>query len=211
MRQETKVFTYYKFSELSDSAKENAINMVRERNYDNQFYYDEIIESCKAASELLGFKFGREYTDIRTGHIDDNILELSGARLYTYIINNYGNELFKPKFIKNIDKHVNWKQFICKKHNSASGPFTSIYSRNFISKDGCPLTGTCYDYDILKPVYDFLEKPEKSTTFEDIYKDIESAISNVFCNTEEWLNSDEFITDTIEANDYEFYENGKLA
>ena len=64
--------------------------------------------------------------------------------------------------------------------------------------------------DILQPVYDFLKQPDKSTTFEDLIGYIESAISKTFRNTDEWLSSDEFITEEINANDYEFTENGEL-
>jgi hypothetical protein len=199
----------YSFNELSDKAKDRAINDYRNKGYDNQFYYDEIIESCKAVYELFGFDFGLKYTDIRTGQIDDNILELSGVRLYTYIMNNYGNKLFKPKYIKCIDRHVYWKPFICKRKEYQSGPCTFIYSRNFVSTD-CTLTGFCYDNDILQPVYDFLKKPGISTTFEDIIKEIENAIQKTFDNMDEWLNSDEFISDHFCANDYEFTENGKI-
>ena len=84
-----------------------------------------------------------------------------------------------------------------------------IYS-NIQFDNCCTLTGVCYDNDILQPVYDFLERPNLSTTFEDLIQEIESAISKTFDNTEEWLNSDEFIRDEIEANEYEFKADGSI-
>lgn len=63
--------------------------------------------------------------------------------------------------------------------------------------------------DILQPVYDFLEKPNTSTTFEDLMNEIESAISKTFQQNEEWVNSDEYITEQIESNEYDFTKDGK--
>lgn len=197
----------YQFNELSNEAKQIAIQWYRNGNYDGQLYADEIIDSVKAMAEVFNLKFGREYTDIRTVHIDDNILELQGVRLYKYIVNNYWRHLFRPSYIKSIDRPVYWKQFICKVKKGQNGEYTNLYSK--IRKDNsCVLTGVCYDMDILQPVYDFLQKPDKSTTFADLISDIESAIRITFEINEDWINSDEYITDQIEANEYEFKADG---
>jgi len=60
----------------------------------------------------------------------------------------------------------------------------------------------------MQPIYDFLKNPILSTTFEDLMNEIESAIRKTFDNTEEWVNSDEFIKDEIDANEYEFKADG---
>ena len=60
----------------------------------------------------------------------------------------------------------------------------------------------------MQPVIDFLKKPDTSTTFEDLISGIESAIQKTFDSNEEWINSDEYITETIEANEYEFKADG---
>lgn len=201
----------YEFNELSESSKEKAISQYRNNSYNNNsYYFEEITDSVKAVAELFNLKFGREYTDIRYGHIDDCILELSGIRLYKYILNNYYSSLFVPKYIKKIDRVLRCKQFICKVREGKNGKYTTIYSRLNASNDGCPLTGVCYDYDILQPVYEFLKKPDKSTTFEDLIKDIEHAISKTFRDAEEWVNSDEFITEEIKNNECEFTQDGNL-
>lgn len=200
----------YNFSELSEGAKEKAIQNHREKYIDYSFYYDEIIESVKAVVELFGLKTGNEYSDIRTGHIEDTILNLSGIRLYKYLINNYGSKLFTPKYIKTLDRKVSWKPFKCTYFKNREGKeFTQIHSK-LKTDNSCTLTGVCYDMDILEPVYNFLQSPDKNTTFEELIGDIESAISKTFRDTEDWINSDEFITDEIEANNYEFTEEGKL-
>jgi len=198
----------YKFNELNEAAQRKAIDSFRNADRDYQFYYDEIIDSVKAVCELFNLKTGREWSDIRTSHIEDSILELKGLRLYKYLMNTYGKNLFKPKYIKCIDRPVKWKQFICKVKKGKEGEYTLIYSKHQID-NCCTLTGVCYDMDILQPVYNFLKHPDKSTTFADLMQQIEWAISKTFENTERWINSDEFIKEDIEANEYEFTADGR--
>lgn len=199
----------YKFNELSEEAKNTAISNF-DASDDVYFAYDEIKDSVTAMADLLGLKFGREYTDLRYGHLEDSILNLSGARLYTYLVNNYYSSLFKPKYIKTIDRHVSWKQFICKQAKGHVTPeYTQIYSKNFKDSD-CVLTGACFDNDVLQPVYEFLKKPTNST-FEDLIKDIENAIYKLYRDTGDYYNSREYIVETLESNDCcDFTSNGKM-
>lgn len=204
----------YQFSELSKAAKQKAIESIRNIKADNQFYYDEIVESVKAVCELFNLKTGRQFSDIRTSHIYDNILKLKGIRLYKYIVNNFWGSLYKRKFLGSIGNNRVIKHRMSKTHFYDMNKGARVNSSNFIYSNiqfdnCCTLTGVCYDNDILQPVYDFLKRPNLSTTFEDLMNEIESAISKTFENTEEWLDSDEFITDEIEANEYEFTADGR--
>jgi hypothetical protein len=199
----------YSFDELGEKAKEKAINNFR-NTHDNYHIFSEIIDTCKKVAALFGLKFGREYATLLTGHIDDDILNLSGERLYKYIVNNYWYDLFTPKYKKHINRELKGKQFIFKSGKDYKGEkYTFIYSRNFFDND-CVLTGVCWDYDILKPVYDFLKKPEKDTNFQNLIDEIGWAIQKTFNDCEDWLNSREFIIDEIEANGYEFTEDGEI-
>lgn len=204
----------YSFNELNDKAKQKAINNYRNNNY-SQYYFDEIIESVKKLANILNLEFGREYTDIRTSHIDDNILELSGVRLYKYIINNYYNDLFKPKYLGCIGDNRVIKHRMSKTnfYNMDKGAIVSssnfIYS-NIQFSNSCTLTGVCYDDDILEPIYNFLKKPLNDVSFQDLINDIESSIQKCFDDTEQYINSDDFIIDEIEANEYTFESDGTL-
>jgi len=206
----TVITEVYTFDELSETAKNKAIENYRYNYNDNSFYFDEIIDSVKKVIELFNLKTGREWSDIRTNHIDENILQLSGARLFKYLINNYGNDLFTPKYIKCIDKEFRCKLFICEVKTGRNGnKYTFVYSKTK-RDNSCVLTGCCYDEDILKPIYDFLKKPEANTTFEDLMNEIGDAISKTFSDTEEWINSSEFISEQFESNNYEFTEDGNI-
>lgn len=199
----------YKFSELSKQAKENAVNNYRNEGYYNQFYFEEVIESCKAMAYLFDLKFGRGYTDIRCSHINDDILELKGIRLLKYVVNNYWQYLFKGKYYgKLVDTFKDGSKIPVSKEHPAGLRHVKRYSKCTF-ENSCTLTGVCYDNDILQPVYDFLKRPGLSTTFEDLIKDIENAIQKTFDEVQDWINSDEFIQDEIEANEYEFTADGR--
>jgi len=199
----------YSFSELNDEAKKVAIDNYRNNSQDD-FYGYEVTESVKKVIELFNLKTGNYYSDIRAGHIDDCILQLAGVRLYKYLVNNYFTDLFKPEYINTIDGHKKWqKLYFCKYFTAKDGKqFTQIYSRLKKYSNDCTLTGTCYDNDILKPIYDFLNKPDKNTTYEDLMQEIGNAISKTYQNVDEWVNSDEFIIDMIENNEHQFTEDG---
>lgn len=95
IKTETKAYT---FDELSDDAKENAINEFRKDGIDMQYAYDDAYESVKEFHKIFPTREGgRNWLDVRTSHIDDNILELSGLRLQKYIWNNYKKELYSGK------------------------------------------------------------------------------------------------------------------
>lgn len=204
----------FKFSELSELSKQVAINDYRNSNYPDDYLYEEIKESCTAVAELFNFNFGREYSDIRTGHIDSSILELSGVRLYKYILNNFWNDLFKRKYLGCIGDNKVIKHRMSKTSFYDVTKGARVSSSNFIYSNisynnQCTLTGVCYDNDILEPIYEFLKKPCKHTNFEGLLNYIGNAIDKVFRNTEEYTNSDSYITDVLNSLDTEYTITGK--
>jgi hypothetical protein len=79
----------YQFSELSESAKQKAIENYRNdnTNEDYSYLYGEAHESVKAFHNVFGTNEGnRSWSTCRFDHIDDNILELTGLRLRKYLI-----------------------------------------------------------------------------------------------------------------------------
>ena len=199
---ETKAYT---FSELSEQAKRTALNSVREID---DFYDEDIINSIKAITELFDIKTGNEWADFRAGHIDDDILGLSGVRLLKYLVNNYWHSLFKGKHYSLWSKtEVSYKHY---KYNFKEGyPVLKSRRSKVMFNNDCTLTGVCYDNDILKPVYDFMQSPCNHTTFKDLIQEMGDAAYQCFIDAEDWVNSEEYLTETIKANEYEFTEDGQ--
>ena len=139
----------YKFEELSEKAKENAISEHRSRgSIDMEWCYSEAHETVKKFCEVFGVVMGLDsWLDVRTGHIDDDILELSGLRLRKYIINNYFDDIYGGKYFSL------WSKTDINPHfreggHAPKGKLKGRHSKVMFTRD-CPFTGVCYDYDIL--------------------------------------------------------------
>lgn len=127
---------------------------------------------------------------------DDEIADLSGWRLATYIWNNYRHDLYKGKYYSK-GKYVNGKY-----------TYKARYSKILLDSS-CVLTGYCMDDEILAPIYEFLKKPD-SRTFEDLMGDCLDAWVQA-CNEdyESYFSMENFI-DMCDANNWEFDEYGRL-
>ena len=212
----------YKFEELSEQAKETAIENYRNSNDpDTDHLYDEAHDTVKAFHELFPTKFnawGGLFDFTITAH--ENIESLTGLRLRTWIINNFWDDLFTPTFKNGIgyNKVINHPRIKTNYYDMDKG--ARVSSSNFyysaIQRDnGCTLTGVCYDNSLLDPMYQFLEWNDKPDYYKDL--DFETLIGDCFSELEhdlerevESINEDDFIQETIEANEYEFDEDGNM-
>ena len=210
----------YKFDELSDDAKQNAI-----RHYQNDFLtfehiYSDAESTVKAFCEAFNVKTGsHSWLDCNTSNIDDAILELSGLRLRKYLLNNFGSTLYERKYLKHGQLtterkpyHRMIKQTEITNNCPNKGKFSISYYSN-IQKESknCNLTGMCYDDDMMKPIYDFLElRTFGSTNFEDLLNDCFDAMRKTLKDEEDYMYTDEYISEEILANEYEYTESGKL-
>lgn len=89
----------YKFDELSKDAQKKAIDNFRNNSVDTSFIYDDAHNTVKAFNDVFGTNTGlNSWLDCSCSNIDNNLLELKGLRLRTYIINNFWNSLFKGKY-----------------------------------------------------------------------------------------------------------------
>lgn len=65
---------------------------------------------------------------------------------------------------------------------------------NALNPDDLPLTGVCWDYEVIEA----LKKGNPRLILDALHK------------STEWVYSEEGLTELCEANEYEFYENGKF-
>lgn len=167
----------YKFNELSESAKRKALDDFEPFT---DYIWQEAITSIESFADLFDVKLGSRY--------DDNILNLSGARLMAYLWNNYGADLYKPKYLKRVKGKAR-------------------YSRVQVDCN-CPLTGVCYDMDLLEPIIEAMHKPSEYT-FEQILGFCADNIQRSIEGEIEYRHGDKAKTEDIEANEYEFTEDGE--
>jgi len=204
----------YEFNELSDEAKENAINHFRDKNTDYSWFVEEANDTFEKFAKIFNIDWRNIYycepyrNDYKLD-LDDNIINLSGHRLAKYIWNNYKRDLFKGKYYSvksnKVLKHKRVKSEILKNGNVFNAYYSKIQLEN-----SCVLTGVCYDEDILKPVYDFLDKPKDNINFETLLNDCIYSLCHSVSSEIEYRESDKGITEEIESNDYDFDEDGNL-
>jgi hypothetical protein len=197
--EEVKVYTV---DELSESAKEKAYYKWHENH--EYFWASDNEKTLKAFEEVFPVSVTSWEYDTCTYHVrfefeDDLLLgyeseidmaELSGLRLAKYLYNNYEHTLFKGKFYFKNGK--------------------SRHSKLLFEKNNCNLTGYYMDCEIMQPIYDFLKNPCEHTTFTDLMKECldnwgAMCVKDFDCS----LSMEAFI-ESSEANDYEFYEDGRL-
>lgn len=202
----------YKFEELSEEAKQNAIEKER-NNLCIDFIYDEAYETVKAFNELFNLSEGRKsWLDCYTLNIDDSILELKGFRLQKYIFNNYGNALFKSKWIGSLKSNDVFKHKRIQSQKLSGNVYNPYYS-GVIKETNCVLTGVYYDNEILQPIYEFLLKRDFSNctiTFYHLLNDCFETIEKAIENEIEHRESDQAISEDLAENDYEFTKYGYI-
>lgn len=186
------MITVYQFSELSKETQQRVLNKFR-ANVDNYWIYSEAEQTVKAFEKYFptNSKGKRSWLECNV-YADDAVLELSGQRLRTYLINNFGYVLYKPR----VKYHKNTKR--------VSKIFT---------KKCCNLAGICYDNDMLNPIYKFIcgMKEYKNYNFEELMQECYDNLRRSLEREEEYQYSDESIIDQIECNEYEFTEDGRIA
>jgi hypothetical protein len=202
--------TLYSFDELSEEAKQTAIENFRGGGVETSYYWDEARESVKEFHDIIGTKEGNSsWLDIQTGHIEDDILQLSGVRLRTYLINNFPELFYERKYRTSFSKDERPSTHPMRStKNRKDGTFWIKHHSNFLTESCCPLTGVCYDEDILDPLKAFIKQPD-SRTFEDLLSETMESLRISLEKEDDYRNSDEAIQEDIEANDYEYTEYGQ--
>lgn len=207
----------YKFDELTQTAKDKAINKYRNDGIDTDYIYNEAHNTVKAFHNIFPTEEdNRSWLDIRTSHIDVNILVLTGLRLHKYIINNYWNELHKGKYYNY--KGNTPQKLVHKRIKSIFYPNRNYWGNYYYSAitldQSCVLTGWCYDNSLLQPIYDFIndykakESYYSTMTFEDLLNDCFYSLKKDIDNEVEAINEDENIIEQIKDNEHEFTSNG---
>lgn len=201
----------YKFEELSDEAKQKAIEWYRQGNYEDFPFQSEVNAAFEKFADIFNVSnyeidYLQPYRNEYKLNFDDDVLNLSGIRLLKYLWNNYGNYLFKGEY------YSLWSKTDFPYNEYHKKPFPKLKTRRskVLKDDSCVLTGVCYDNSILQPIYDFLKKPS-DITFEELIGECISSLCSDVGKELEWRNEDEQIIEEIIVNEYEFDKDGELA
>lgn len=196
----------YKFDELSETAKRYARNTYRENAYED---YDDYVLSIKAIGQVLGMRpdweislCSHSYVEFKR-NLDEEIEELTGVRALKWVWNNWIEKTLRGKVIG--------KLFPCEKSKEHPTGFEyKCYHSKATKEFSCPFTGFTMDMVFIETYQHMQEKVRegKEPDIDDFLKDLESRLCEDWLSEMEYRDSDEYIDEMMEANDYEFYENG---
>lgn len=186
----------YKFGELSEKAKERALEKYN--NPEPEVGIREIIKEFEKHFNLKVESSDLErYFRIHFYNDDDEcISSMEGERLYKYIQNNFHNTLYERKTYK-IERWIRRK-------------WRKRMSKISYKETECPFTGLWLDEFLLDPIRDFMRKIEYGITWEEL---VERCVSNLVKNYKEYieyLESEENFKADCECNGWEFMEDGTM-
>lgn len=214
----------YKYEELSEEVRSSIVDKKRfEVGYETMDAYASDYEgTLEKFSELMGVKVSYE-VDYCNYHFrfeftsDAPLLgdwrgkefyaeEVTGKLLRRWLNNNFVPYALRKKKYYKFDADYNHE-----KHRWNKQRFSKILCESW---DNCPLTGMCYDYEVLQPIFETLAKPiSKSFSLEDL---VEKCLDNLFSawhkEYEYWCDTDSAIDEqlTIWNENNLFYEDGTL-
>lgn len=207
-----KVFFFY---ELSKEAQDKVIERERWNVMDDFMDYscvsfrktlDEFqkITGSYVSSyqvDYCGCCVGKTRSD-KVVYDDIDLEDLSGKLLFRYINNEIMPYLQEPKRFYSFGKR------------DKDGRVKSRRSRILTTTlDDCPLTGICWDRDVLKPLFDYYynwARPEyRNYTFLDVMDNCYAELFNSLYEEYQYCASDDFVREELIHTDDDYYENGE--
>ena len=190
----------YRFDELTPEAQENAMRQddggcmasAYSSDYQATLLEFENVFGCSITNySVNGVGYDYEYDPGEDVQFSDPI------RFARYIWNRYADDICKGKHFS-----------LCRYEN---GEFKYKSRRSNIRPvfDGCPLTGFCADDDILRPVVDCLHYRRFYTDIRQMLDDCLTAFFHSWSADIGYTETPEYFAEYAEANDIEFYADGR--
>jgi len=199
MRKET--INIYTFDELTPEAQRRAWENGPDLSGDDGGELRATLEAFERVFDIKVYRWNvNDYTynfDFVTAGAASDAPEGDALRLARYVWNNYADYITKGKFY-------------CTRGRWEGGQYhyKTRYSKVFRERDNCPLTGVCWDYDILDPINKCLEYKEFFDTFDDLITACLDSFFRAWRADIEYRASLEYFQEAAAANEWEFYANG---
>lgn len=192
----------FKFEELEDSAKEAARNWYRSASQDQ--WWEGVYESAAEVADMLGIEIHlRKGTPVIffSGFCSQG----DGARFEgSYAYKKGALKAVKADRPEDVELHALAKSLQDVQRRNFYKLTAECTSTGHYQHSGCMAVEVSYSDDMYRAVTDEDEVRQLLREFADwIYQKLE--------NEHDWLNSDAQVEESIEANQYEFYENGDIA
>jgi len=189
----------YSFNELSDEAKKKAREWYRDGGFDFE-WWDFVYDDSITIAGLMGIDISKIYFSGFYSQGDGACFE----GYYSYKINSVNLVKEYAPEDKELRRIIETLQAIQKKHFYKLS--ANVKHRGHYYHENCTEIQVYKDGNYLHSESELQAEDEISECLRDfmmwIYKSLE--------NNWDYLNSDESVDETIEANDYEFDESGNL-
>ena len=204
----------YKFEELSE--KSQKVVMDRERDSIQQNGIDawdsEHRDTLEKFSNIFGIKVYdwevSSYNHRYCFHFIDDVYDVDAV---------YVKGKYLLRFLNSVYFDIrSRKYYSCGHRYDENGEYhySHRYSKVLWVNNNCPLTGVCYDCDILKPIYDWHKKPDWNKS---LYFLVDECLEEFFSAWEKecaYCGSDEYVKQELtESSVYEdvlYFENGTV-
>ena len=201
MRMET--IKIYKFSELSDAAQRRAWETGPDFSGDHSDELRETLEAFEKIFDISVYRwnvndYSHDFAYVTVGRATE-APEGDPLRLTRYIWNNYADYISRGRYYSTPGRWINGKYHYKFRHSNAT-----------FEMDNCPLTGVCYDMDILQPVLDCLHYKRFFESYNELMEECLSAFFRVWSAEIEYHASLEYFAEMCEINGYEFTETGEM-
>ena len=185
----------YKFEDLSEDSKSNAIDKWREDNSSVILGESELLDSLKtlfiyAFIELVDHSLGLERSYLETD-LSEDVSNLSSARALGWLENNLfcNLRISRSEYLKNRKSYLK---------------YGSDYRIGKIKPSA--LTGYSSDESFLE---DLTESIQNGRTLGDAFNKLANKFESLLKADYKEQNSEEYIAEHISMNEYEFTEDGK--
>ena len=192
--------TVYQFNELSDAAKDKAIEDYRQDGFDYE-WWDYIFEDAKRMGALMGITVDNIYFSGFSSQGDGACFEGS----YEYVKGSV--KAIRDETGDN-DKDLTAiaKGLQAEQRRNFYGLSASVKQRGHYSHEFC----TEIDVQDNRDNAPWQVADEVEEAIKDLLRDFMRWIYRSLEREWDYMNSDAAITETIEANEYEFLENGRM-
>lgn len=191
----------YSFDELSDDAKENAIEKARERNC--AWYWDSVQMEIDALSDIaytlgankkVNYEFSTcspSYIEFSFGDIADDLKDI---RALKYIYNNFISPFVKGKYYSTNGKYINGKYTYKKHYSKAIKEFSSV-------------SGLYIDFVVHDIYLEYVENIKKHVSFSvaDFIEDVENRLCKTILEAAESYDSNDEWKERLLDDDREIY------
>lgn len=197
----------YQFGELPETTQKKIWEGDQNRyNYAADSYYWEFRNTLDKFAEIFAltihwevnssfYKFDFFFIDEEAS---ENVHTIENPiRLATWVYNNFAHNIRRGKYYSTRGEWIDGKYTNKSRH-----------SRMIFTYDDCPLTGVCFDCDILRAIIDCMTYRRTFDTYDDLMTTALNEFFETWRDALEYAESFEFYAEEAAANEWEYTADG---